>query len=66
MGRRMQAPRSDSGLVVVARPRDVPVDLLQADEVGVLGLDDLDDPLEAVAAIASADSLVNVVAQVVA
>ena len=51
------------GLIVVARPRDVTVDLLQADQVGVLGLDDLDDPLETVTTITTADPLMNVVAQ---
>ena len=63
VSRRMERLAEFPGLVVVPRSRDVTVDLLQADHVGVLGLDDLDDPLEAVATIATADPLMNVVAQ---
>ena len=50
-------------LVVVPRPPDVAVDLLEADQVRVLLLDDPDDPLDAVAAVAPADPLMDVVAQ---
>ena len=42
---------------------DVPVDLLEADQVGVLVLDDLDDPLDPVTPVAAADPLVDVVAE---
>src|SRR6202035_1462274 len=42
-----------SRLIVVPRPRHMTVDLLEADQVGVLGLDDLDDSLEAITAIAT-------------
>jgi hypothetical protein len=51
------------GLVVVPRPADVAVDLLQTDQVGILGLDDLDDPFEGVPAISAADAFVDVVAE---
>ena len=51
------------GLVVVPRPADVAVHFLEADEVGLRLLDDPDDPLDSVAPIAAADTLVDVVAQ---
>ncbi len=51
------------GLVVVAGAADVAVDLLQADDVGVLRLDDGEDPPESIAAVAAADSLMDVVTQ---
>jgi hypothetical protein len=50
-------------LVVVPRPSDVLIDLLEADQVGVFQLDDFDDPLELVASIASANALMDVVTQ---
>ena len=50
-------------LVVVPRSPHVPIDLLEADQVGILVLDDLDDPFQAVAAVATADAFMDVVAQ---
>jgi len=50
-------------LVVVARPRDVPVDLLKADKIGVLVGHDLHDPFERIAAITPADPFVDVIAE---
>ena len=50
-----------AGLVVVPRSRHVPVHLLKADQVRVLVLDDLDHPLETVAAVTTADAFVDVI-----
>ena len=50
-------------LVVKAAAAHVLVDLLQADQVGVLLLDYLNHASKVVAAVAPADSFVNVVAQ---
>ena len=63
MGRRMQGLGQLPGLVVVPRPRHVAVHLLEADQVRVLLLDDPDDPLQPIAAVPSADSLVDVITQ---
>lgn len=49
-------------LIVEFRAADAPVDFLEADQVGVLFFNDLDNSLDPVPAIAAADSLVNVVA----
>ena len=50
-------------LVVVPRPRHLPVHLLEADQVGILVLDDLDDPLEAITPVSPADAFMDVVAE---
>ena len=63
MGRRVQCLAELPGLIVVTRSRHVAVDLLEADDVWVFGLDDLDDPLEAVTAITTADPFMDVIAQ---
>ena len=63
MRRRPQRLAQLPGLVIVPRPRHVTIDFLKADEIGVLGLDDLDDPIETIEAVAAADPLVDVVAQ---
>ena len=57
MRQRVQRLAELLGLIVVARSRDVAVDFLQTDQVGVLGLNDLDNPLETVTTIATADPL---------
>ena len=50
-------------LVVVAAAADVAIDLLQADEIGILGLDAVDDAVERIAAVATTDPLVDVPTQ---
>jgi hypothetical protein len=50
-------------LVVVPRSRHVTIHFLEADQVGVLILDDLDDPLQTVATITPADAFMNIVAE---
>jgi hypothetical protein len=50
-------------LIVAARTPYVTIHLLQADDVGVLRLDHADYALQAIAAIASADPLVDVVTE---
>src|SRR6188768_3510114 len=50
-------------LVVKAAAADFAIDLLQADQIGILFLDHADYALEIVAAIAAADALVDVVTQ---
>ena len=51
------------GLMVKLRTLDVQVDFLQADDVGVLLLDDRDDPFNLVAPVETADAFVDVVAK---
>ena len=51
------------GLIVVTGAADVSVDLLQADDVGVLRFDHGQDPAEPVAAIAGADPFMDVITQ---
>src|SRR5262249_51413740 len=63
MGREPKGLGEPSGLVVVPRPRYMTVHFLETDDVRILVLNDLDDPVEAVSPVASPDSLVNVVAQ---
>ena len=63
MGRCIKRLAELLGLVVVTRAPHVTVNLLQADQVRVLSFDHLHDPIKAVAAITTADSLVNVIAQ---
>ena len=50
-------------LIVVARAAGIVIDLLQADQVRILVLDDFDDPFQPVPPIASADAFVDVVTQ---
>ena len=59
---RVQPGCQQLGLMVESRAADVVVDLLQADHVGLEVLDDLGNPLKAIATVAAADALVNVVA----
>jgi hypothetical protein len=63
MGRGVEVPRQQLALVVKTRAANVVIDLLQANQVGVLLLDHVDDARQVVAAIAAADSFVDVVAQ---
>ena len=51
------------GLIVIPRPACAVGDLLQADQVRLLAIDDLDDPVKPVSTVAAADALVNVVGQ---
>jgi hypothetical protein len=48
-------------LIFAPRPRDLTIDLLEADQVRVLLLDDLDHALEPITAVAPADALVNII-----
>ena len=50
-------------LIVVPRSGDVAVDLLEADQVGVLILDDLNHPLQPVTSITPADAFMDIVAE---
>ena len=50
-------------LIVVLGSRDVSVHFLKANQVGVLILDDLDNPVQAVATITSADTFMYVVTE---
>ncbi len=50
-------------LIVVMRTANVAIDLLQANDVGILVLDHPNDAFQAVAAIPAADALVNVITQ---
>src|SRR5205823_5371628 len=50
-------------LIVITRAAHMVIDLLQANQIGILLLDHVDDPFEVVAPVAPADSLMNVVAQ---
>src|SRR6266568_170261 len=50
-------------LIVEARAARVVIDFLQTDQVRVLLLDHLQNPFQAVAPVAAADALVNVVAE---
>ena len=50
-------------LVVEAAAANVAIDLLQADEIGILRLDAVDDPRERIAAVAAADPLVDIPAE---
>ena len=54
-----QQPR----LIVEPRSRHMPIDFLQANQIGVFGFDDIDDPGEMISSIAPPDPLVHVVAQ---
>ncbi len=63
MGHRVHRLTQPPGLVIVPRSRHIAVDFLQADQVGLLVSDDLDDALQAIAAIATTNSLMNVIAQ---
>ena len=54
-----QQPR----LIVVVAAVHEPIHLLQADQIGILRLDAVDDPTQCVAAIPAADALVNIPAQ---
>ena len=62
---RMEAKRlgQQPRLVVEPAAADEPIDLLEADDVGVFRLDAVDDPLERVAAIPAADPFVDVPAE---
>jgi hypothetical protein len=51
-----QQPR----LIVTTTAADESIDFLKADEVGILRLDTIDDPLENVPPVAAADPLVDV------
>jgi hypothetical protein len=51
------------GLIVAARSRDVAIDFLQTDQVGVLVFNDRQHALQHITPVATADSFVNVVAQ---
>jgi hypothetical protein len=62
VGRYLQGRRQPVRLIVVSRPRDVPVDLLKADEIGFLVGDDLHNAFERITAIAAADPFVDVIA----
>jgi hypothetical protein len=50
-------------LIAKTRSTDVVVDFLKTNQVWILMLDDLDNPFEPIASIASADAFMNVVAQ---
>ena len=50
-------------LIVKSTATDVSIDLLQADDVGRLGFDDVDDSFKAIQAVSAADTLVNVETQ---
>ena len=50
-------------LVVVPRSSHVTVHFLKTDQVGVLILDDLDDPIQTVASITPADAFMNIVTE---
>ena len=64
MGRRPIASLKLPGWSSCRVRADMSVDFLQANEVRVLvGLDDLDDPLQTIAAIATANPLMNVITQ---
>src|SRR5262245_39722864 len=63
MGREPEGLGEPPRLVVVPRTRNMTVHFLETNDVWVLVLDDFDDPVEAVSAVAAPDSLVNVIAQ---
>ena len=50
-------------LMVESRTADVAVDFLQTDEIGVLFLDNVDNPFNPVSTVAPADSFVDIVTQ---
>jgi hypothetical protein len=63
MGGRVEVFSQQPRLIVESRTPHVAIDLLQADQVGILRLDHVDDPIEPILPIAPADPFVHVVAQ---
>ena len=53
----------ESRLIIELAPPHEPIHLLQADEVGILSLNAVDDPGEGIPPVTAADPLVNVPAQ---
>ena len=48
---------------MVARAASLVSDLLETDQIGLQVFDNLDDPLQALEAVAAADALMNVIAK---
>ena len=55
--------RQQPGLIVELAAFDQPIDLLQADQIGIFSFDAIDHPLQRVAPIAAADALMDIPAE---
>jgi hypothetical protein len=60
---RFECFSQQSGLIVVSRTGHAPVDFLQTNQIGIFGLDHVDDALQPVLPIPTSDAFVNVVGQ---
>jgi hypothetical protein len=60
-GHRMQGLDQPARLIVMASPRDIAINFLKTDQVGVLIFDDFDDPFQSIAAVTSADAFMDII-----